>query len=120
MTEKIISYYISSKEYDIYKDSNNNYLAIKYSSCNGDSSCDADYEVAVYDATLTSEELIYIDEDMIDVKEHFHILNNVYDENSNLIYTENEKYNLETKEVYYADKTKNIFGKEYFKFELVK
>lgn len=74
VTSKTISFNISSQTYYIYKDSNNNFVAIQYSSCNGDYTCDADYKVSIYDATL-NEEIIYIDEKDIGGKENYYIFN---------------------------------------------
>ena len=68
VTSKNIRFLINSTTYYIYKTSNNNFVAISYSSCNGDYTCDDDYKVSIYDATLNEEEIIYINEEDIGKK----------------------------------------------------
>ena len=111
-TSKTISFNINSSTYYIYRNENDNYLGIKYSSCNGDYSCNADYKVSIYNVELTDEEIIYIDEDDIGEKEQYFIIDDKYAEEIN--------YDLRLRNEYQATEYKPLFGEHYFKFELVK
>ena len=82
-TSKTISININSSIYYIYKDKNNTYLGIKYSSCNGDYLCDSDYKISIYNVKLTDDEIIYINEDEIGTKEKYYIIDNKYAKNIN-------------------------------------
>ena len=110
VTSKNISFLINSTTYYIYKTSNNNFVAISYSSCNGDYTCDADYKVSIYDATSNEEEIIYIDEEDIGEKENYYIFDNKY--------SENNKYNLTNKNDYFATEKQALFKGKYYSFEL--
>lgn len=110
VTSKTISFLISSNTYYIYKDSKNNFIAIYYSSCNGDYTCDADYRVSIYNATL-NKEIIYIDEEDIGIKENYYIFDDKYAENC--------KYNMTLVRSYYAIEKSSFFRGKYFSFELV-
>ena len=108
-TSKSVGVFIISNTYYIYKDKNNGYLGIEYSSCIGDYSCDADYKVSIYNVEATDEELVYISEDDIGSKERYFVINGKYVEDVN--------YDLTLKKEYQATEYKPLFGKKYYKFK---
>ncbi len=111
VTSKTISFVIDSNTYYIYRDSKNNFVAIQYSSCNGDYTCNADYKVSVYNATL-NEEIIYIDEEEIGGKEYYYIFDDKY--------AENNKYNLTLTKEYLVTEKSKLFKGKYYSLELLK
>lgn len=106
--ERENSLFITRTTYYIYEDSNDNYLAIQYSSCNGDNTCDSDYKVKIYDASLTNDDIIYIDD--ISGEERYYIFDNKY--------SKNNKYDLTCTKAYYATKKYKLFKGNYYSFEL--
>lgn len=112
VTKKTFSVFIKSETYYIYKDLNDNFVAILYSSCNGDYTCDTDYKVSIYNADLTDEKIAYIDEDELKGKDYYYIFDNQY--------AKNNKYNLTFNEEYQAFERKPFFRKNYYTFELIK
>lgn len=111
VTSKNISFVISSTTYHIYKKSNNNFVAIQYSSCNGNYTCDADYKVSIYDASLTDDDIIYIDKNDISGEESYYIFDNKY--------SKNNKYNLTLTKEYLATEKSALFKGKYYSLELV-
>lgn len=109
ITEKTFSYLISTNTYYIYQDSQDNLLAIQYSSCKSQNNCDGDYVLRIYEAQSTDEEITYISEDDAKKMETFYLFDGKY--------AKNNKYDLDLKESYFATKHNNLFKGVYYTFK---
>ena len=109
VTEEIFSYLISTNTYYIYQDSQDNLLAIQYSSCQGQYNCDDDYVLNIYKAKLTDKEITYVSEDDAKKMETFYLFDGKY--------AQNNKYDLDFKESYFATKHKGLFKGIYYTFK---
>lgn len=108
ITSKNISYTISSETYYVYKDTDDNLIAVKYSYANEDYGSEADYIVSIYKASLINEKINYIDKEQLGNIEHYYI----YDDK----YSENNKYDFKLTDKYAALERKSMFAKKYYTF----
>ena len=108
-TSKTTGLFISSDTYYLYEDEDDNIIAINYFSCTGNTTCDSDYKISIYDVEVEDVELIEIDDEEVGYYDHYYIMKDKYYENMN--------YDLTLNDEYYATKHTKFLFFDYYKID---